>query len=59
MISLQVIAGYDDGLDPRQPPDITVPQYTKEVCVMYTRQKKFLDTSKSPIFPEIFHLRQI
>ena len=27
----QAIAGYDNGLDPRQPTDVTVPEYTKEV----------------------------
>ncbi len=26
---------------------------------IYTRQKKFLDTSKSTIFPEMFHIRPI
>ncbi len=28
---LQVLAGYDDGRDPRQLPHITIPEYTKEV----------------------------
>ncbi len=26
---------------------------------MYTQQKKFMDTSKSQIFPEMFHIRLI
>ncbi|XP_070558591.1 amidase-like isoform X2 [Ptychodera flava] len=28
-LALEVIAGYDDGLDPRQPVDLKVPEYTK------------------------------
>nr|XP_054751262.1 amidase-like [Lytechinus pictus] len=28
---LEVIAGYDGGMDPRQQPNITVPEYTKEL----------------------------
>ena len=27
--------------------------------IYYTQQKKFLDTSNSPIFPEMFHIRPI
>ncbi|XP_071853897.1 amidase-like isoform X2 [Apostichopus japonicus] len=30
---LEVLAGYDDGMDPRQPPNIVVPEYTKELQV--------------------------
>lgn len=30
---LEVIAGYDDGLDPRQPPNIVVPEYSKLIQV--------------------------
>ena len=26
------MAGYDDGLDPRQPRDLEVPEYTSLVC---------------------------
>ena len=26
---------------------------------LYSRQRKFLDTSKQPIYPEIFQIRQI
>ena len=29
---LQVIAGYDEGLDSRQPRDLKVPEYTSLVC---------------------------
>jgi hypothetical protein len=29
--SFQAIAGYDDGLDHRQPRDLKIPSYTKEV----------------------------
>lgn len=32
-LMLEVLAGYDDGLDPRQPPNIVVPEYTKEMQV--------------------------
>ena len=32
----QVIAGYDDGLDPRQPRDLHVPEYTSLVRMLYT-----------------------
>ncbi|XP_077983761.1 amidase-like [Glandiceps talaboti] len=28
---LEVLAGYDGGLDPRQPRDLTVPEYTKQL----------------------------
>ncbi|XP_077866989.1 amidase-like [Saccoglossus kowalevskii] len=28
---LEVLAGYDDGLDPRQPRDLVVPEYTKQL----------------------------
>ena len=31
-----VIAGYDDGLDPRQPRDLHVPEYTSLVRMLYT-----------------------
>ncbi|XP_072027626.1 amidase-like isoform X3 [Amphiura filiformis] len=30
---LEVIAGYDNGLDPRQPTNIAVPEYSKEIQV--------------------------
>ena len=29
---LQVLAGYDEGLDARQPRDLKVPKYTSLVC---------------------------
>ena len=32
----QVIAGYDDGLDPGQPRDLHVPEYTSLVRMLYT-----------------------
>ncbi|XP_072042894.1 amidase-like [Amphiura filiformis] len=32
-LMLEVIAGYDDGLDHRQPPNIEVPEYTKKIEV--------------------------
>ncbi|XP_072042895.1 amidase-like [Amphiura filiformis] len=32
-LMLEVIAGYDDGLDHRQPPNIVVPEYTKKIEV--------------------------
>ena len=32
----QVIAGYDDGLDPRQPRDLHIPEYTSLVRMLYT-----------------------
>ncbi|XP_072025737.1 amidase-like isoform X3 [Amphiura filiformis] len=32
-LMLEVIAGYDNGLDHRQPPNIVVPEYTKEIEV--------------------------
>jgi len=31
-VFVQVMAGYDDGLDPRQPRDLKVPEYTSLVC---------------------------
>ncbi|XP_035676964.1 amidase-like isoform X3 [Branchiostoma floridae] len=30
-LMLEVIAGYDNGLDPRQPANLTVPEYTKQL----------------------------
>ncbi|XP_019633473.1 PREDICTED: uncharacterized protein LOC109476898 [Branchiostoma belcheri] len=30
-LMLEVLAGYDDGLDPRQPANLTVPEYTKQL----------------------------
>lgn len=30
-VFLEVLAGYDNGLDPRQPPNLTVPEYSKLV----------------------------
>ncbi|XP_078678540.1 urethanase-like isoform X1 [Branchiostoma floridae x Branchiostoma belcheri] len=30
-LMLEVLAGYDGGLDPRQPPNITVPEYTSQL----------------------------
>nr|XP_006818838.1 PREDICTED: glutamyl-tRNA(Gln) amidotransferase subunit A, chloroplastic/mitochondrial-like [Saccoglossus kowalevskii] len=36
---LEVIAGYDDGLDPRQPRDLTVPEYTKQLSRDLTGMK--------------------
>ncbi|XP_013395091.1 uncharacterized protein LOC106162361 [Lingula anatina] len=36
---LEVIAGYDDGLDPRQPPNIVVPEYSKLLTADLTGMK--------------------
>ncbi|CAH1265689.1 QRSL1 [Branchiostoma lanceolatum] len=30
-LMLEVLAGYDGGLDPRQPPNLTVPEYTSQL----------------------------
>ena len=30
-VSFKVVAGYDNGLDPRQPRDLKVPEYSKLV----------------------------
>ena len=51
---LQAIAGYDNGLDPRQPRDIKVRQYSKEVKRFVVKSIKAADDSRMLLFRTLY-----